>query len=89
MDVCPRMVDSDCCRWGHRRFVLPRILLTVATQILGLAAFWQETYAPTQWQVYLLDLALLCLFLSLVIALPTKIKYFETFTCFPLYPGVY
>jgi choline transport protein len=59
---------------------LPNHLIP-ATQILGLASFWDETYIPTQWQVYLLDLALLSLIFGIVLSLPTKIKHFETFIC--------
>lgn len=80
MDVGSCVVDIDCCRRSHNRCV-PLDFAKTATQILGLATFWKDTYAPTQWQVYLLNLALLLLVLMIVLTLPTKIKYFETFTC--------
>jgi len=83
VDVCSFLVDLD---WGRRCYTWyypPEMLLMPATQLFGLGTFWNDDFAVKDWQVYLGGLGILTLCVSIVLSLPTKVKYFETFTCTP------
>ncbi|KAL3474264.1 amino acid/polyamine transporter I [Aspergillus californicus] len=59
-------------------------MIYTTISILGMVAFWVDGFAPSQWQVYLAYVALICLSLTPIFTIPQKKTKYMTASSFAM-----